>query len=269
MMENFTEYIWYLLTTPFKRVKKSVNKWYALCKVLGKRFDEAKEDILRSRDEGMVATCCHEMLPVHGSDRRLVRYDGEHPEKFRERIAKYERICILGGTNEGVLLAVQTLGFKNPELKTAKEQCGDTNRWAEFYVILPIDIDSDYPISITLLKKEVRITKEVGAKDNYLLRIQGEIRMEESFLLYRILFVFKIRWYGNITWDGVALWNGGHQWDNHKNNHPIRTVIKMQQFSETRHEAGLTQKYHYRTWSGTSRWDGTKQWDAQIIEEVL
>lgn len=82
MIENFIEYMWYLLTTPLKKLKKALNKWYILCRVFGKRFDEAKEDILRARDEGMVATCSHEMLPVHGADRRLTRYEGEHPEKL-------------------------------------------------------------------------------------------------------------------------------------------------------------------------------------------
>lgn len=89
MIENFIEYMWYLLTTPLKKLKKALNKWYILCRVFGKRFDEAKEDILRARDEGMVATCSHEMLPVHGADRRLTRYEGEHPENFRSRIAMY------------------------------------------------------------------------------------------------------------------------------------------------------------------------------------
>ena len=49
MIENFIEYMWYLLTTPLKKLKKALNKWYILCRVFGKRFDEAKEDILRAR----------------------------------------------------------------------------------------------------------------------------------------------------------------------------------------------------------------------------
>ena len=43
MIENFIEYMWYLLTTPLKKLKKALNKWYILCRVFGKRFDEAKE----------------------------------------------------------------------------------------------------------------------------------------------------------------------------------------------------------------------------------
>ena len=52
MIENFIEYMWYLLHTPLKKLKKALNKWYIFCRVFGKRFDEAKEDILRARDEG-------------------------------------------------------------------------------------------------------------------------------------------------------------------------------------------------------------------------
>lgn len=169
MIENFIEYMWYLLTTPLKKLKKALNKWYILCKVFGRRFDEAKEDILRARDEGMVATCSHEMLPVHGADRRLTRYEGEHPENYRSRIAMYDELCKLGGTNDGVLLAVKTLGYEAPRLVRANDFAGDTQgeRWAEFYIIINMDADEELPISFGILQKTVRKWKEVGAKDNY------------------------------------------------------------------------------------------------------
>lgn len=187
MFDSFVEYMWYLFTAPYKKVKKSINNWYILCQVFGKRFDEAKEDILRARDEGMVATCCHDMLQIHGADRRLVRYEGEDLENYRSRIAMYEEICRLGGTNEGVLLAVKTLGFVSPVIMRANELKGvarlygnwlldgsqtlgaDTNesRWAEFYVIIDMDADGKLPISFDILQKTVRMWKEVGAKDNY------------------------------------------------------------------------------------------------------
>ena len=38
--DNFKDYMYYLLTSPFKRVKKSINNWYILCEVLGSWFDE-------------------------------------------------------------------------------------------------------------------------------------------------------------------------------------------------------------------------------------
>lgn len=170
MFESFIEYMWYLFTTPYKKIKKSVNNWYILCQVFGRRFDEAKEDILRARDEGMVATCCHDMLQIHGADRRLVRYEGEEMENYRSRIAMYEEICRLGGTNEGVLLAVKTLGYNSPRLTRANDSQGD--RWAEFYIVIEMDADEGYPISFKILQKVVRQWKEVGAKDNYLFLFQ-------------------------------------------------------------------------------------------------
>ncbi len=170
MIENFIEYMWYLLTTPFKKLKKALNQWYILCRVFGRRFDEVKEDILRARDEGMVATCSQEMLPVHGADRGLARYEGEDLENFRSRIAMYDELCKLGGTNEGVLLAVKTLGYPSPAIVRANDRdwaLSDEDRWAEFYIVLNMDIDQEYPISFNILQKAVRKWKEVGAKDNY------------------------------------------------------------------------------------------------------
>lgn len=170
MIENFIEYMWYLLTTPFKKLKKSLNQWYILCRVFGRRFDEIKEDILRARDEGMVATCSQEMLSVHGADRGLTRYEGEEPENFRSRISMYDELCKLGGTNEGVLLAVQTLGYPSPVIVRANDRdwvLSDEDRWAEFYIVLNMDIDQEYPIGFNILQKAVRKWKEVGAKDNY------------------------------------------------------------------------------------------------------
>lgn len=178
-MENFIEYMWYLLTTPLKKLKKSINKWYILCRVFGKRFDEVKEDILRARDEGMIATCSNEMLEVHGADRQLTRYAGEQPDNYRSRIAMYEEICMLGGTNEGILLAVRTLGYKNPVLMRASEIDGDTDRWAEFYIIVSLSVDEEHPIGFSVLSKTVRKWKEVGAKDNYL--FQYVVGNQESY----------------------------------------------------------------------------------------
>lgn len=167
MFDSFTEYMWYLFTAPYKKVKKSINNWYILCRIFGRRFDEAKEDILRARDEGMVATCCHDMLQVHGADRRLVQYEGEDLENYRSRIAMYEEICRLGGTNEGVLLGVKTLGYDSPRLVRANDFTGDADRWAEFYIIIDMDVDEEHPIGFVILQKTVRKWKEVGAKDNY------------------------------------------------------------------------------------------------------
>ncbi len=193
MIENFIEYMWYLLTTPLKKLKKALNKWYILCKVFGRRFDEVKEDILRARDEGMVATCSHEMLSVHGADRRLTRYEGESAENYRSRIAMYDELCKLGGTNEGVLLAVKTLGFEDVEIKTARELKGDTERWAEFYALIRMDMGWAYNISFNILKKNVRAWKEVGAKDNYQFILQSKEQTGKANDICRIAEIWSMQ----------------------------------------------------------------------------
>lgn len=52
--DNFKDYMYYLLTSPFKRVKKSINNWYILCEVLGSWFDECMNDIYRATLNGQV-----------------------------------------------------------------------------------------------------------------------------------------------------------------------------------------------------------------------
>lgn len=260
MIENFIEYMWYLLTTPLKKLKKALNKWYILCKVFGRRFDEAKEDILRARDEGMVATCSHEMLPVHGADRRLTRYEGEHPENYRSRIAMYDELCKLGGTNEGVLLAVKTLGYASPVLVRANELTGfvhftldgswlidgsrtlesDTleNRWAEFYIVIVMDADEEHPISFDIMRKTVRKWKEVGAKDNYFFRYNLSIREIYSSSFLAVLYKKYLYYYDYLKTDGKWELDGSHVLDAQRC--PIGTRIGYRYESRYElHEAGL------------------------------
>lgn len=267
MIENFIEYMWYLLTTPLKKLKKALNKWYILCRVFGKRFDEAKEDILRARDEGMVATCSHEMLPVHGADRRLTRYEGEHPENFRSRIAMYEEICKLGGTNEGVLLAVRTLGYTSPVLVRANDLTGfshftldgswlldgsrtlesDTieNRWAEFYIVIVMDADEEHPISFDIMRKTVRKWKEVGAKDNYFFKYNLSIRQPHTGNFLEVLYKKHLFYYDYRKLDGMWKLDGSYMLDAEMTPVGTRIGYRYESLYEF-HEAGLAvMAYNY------------------------
>ena len=176
MFERFADYMYYLLTAPFKRVRKEINQWYLLFKVLGKRLDEAKEALQRARDETMVATCSPLMLQEHGRDRGLSRYEGEELESYRKRIAIHSQVCSLGGTNEGIILAVKSLGYDNVAVIPAREYYGDSSRWAEFVLIIPMEADSGLPIKFAILREIVRQWKEAGAKDNYCMQYFIRIR---------------------------------------------------------------------------------------------
>lgn len=174
MFENFTEYIWYLLWSPLKRVKKEANHWYKLFRAIGSMFDEVKEAFVKARRNSNITACDDIMLPVHAADRQLSRYEGESPKNFRNRINGYIEVCRLGGTNPGIIRAVKNLGYKDVEIISARELTGETERWAEFYVITAVNIDETLPIGTDVLKKTVRDTKEVGALDNYLFDYQAK-----------------------------------------------------------------------------------------------
>lgn len=167
IFDKFADYMYYLLTSPFKRVKKEHNQWYILMKVLGRRFDDAMESIYKALEQTAVSTCDPLMLQPHATDRGMMRYVGESAENFRARIANHPEILRLGGTDAGVLLAVRTLGYDNVQKKKATEM-GEPDRWAEFYIIIEMQMDEQHPIDFGILKKQVRKVKQVGAKDNYL-----------------------------------------------------------------------------------------------------
>lgn len=181
-MTGFAEYMWYLLTTPFKKVRKEVNAWYAYCRAIGSMFDEVKEAFLRARDEGMIATCSDFMLQEQGEERGLQRYKGESVDNFRKRIAMYEEVCELGGLNEGILLAVRSLGYVDPQIISASKYTNDATRWAEFYLIVQMDLDSKHPIGFDVLQSTVRRWKECEAKDNYMFHYNLPVKGFSDFL---------------------------------------------------------------------------------------
>lgn len=248
MLENFAEYMWYLLATPLKRVRRSLNMWHALCRVYGRRFDEIKEDILRARDEGMVATCSHDMLPVHGADRNLARYDGEDPEDFRSRIAMYEEICRLGGSNPGVLLAVETLGYARVEIRTARELKQDASRWAEFYVLIFLEADDRIPVEYSVLRRQVQAVKEVSALDNYQFLIQCTDIVEASREVWRYIIKTETGTVGR----------------------PVeRSAIILENHNSSSHRLYMEVKNDLWYWNGEYLFDGSRIWDAYEEKEEL
>lgn len=167
MFEKFCDYMYYLLTSPFKKIRKSLNQWYILFGVLGRRFDDTMDSLYNAADQTLVATCDPIMLAVHAADRKMTRYSGENDENFRKRIANYSEVLKLGGSDEGVILAVKTLGFDSVTIIKAKILKNDDSRWAEFYVVINVDIDTKIPVDYDILKCEVRKVKYVTALDNY------------------------------------------------------------------------------------------------------
>lgn len=204
---------------------------------------------------------------IHGADRRLTRYEGEHPENFRSRIAMYEEICKLGGTNEGVLLAVRTLGYTSPVLVRANDLTGfshftldgswlldgsrtlesDTieNRWAEFYIVIVMDADEEHPISFDIMRKTVRKWKEVGAKDNYFFKYNLSIRQPHTGNFLEVLYKKHLFYYDYRKLDGMWKLDGSYMLDAEMTPVGTRIGYRYESLYEL-HEAGLAvMAYNY------------------------
>jgi hypothetical protein len=213
--------MYYLLTSPFKKIKKARNQWYILFKALGGYFDDAMESLHSAREQTMVATCDPAMLPVHAEERKMTRYQGETDDNFRTRIANYQEILRLGGTNAGIILAVQTLGFTDVSVVPAKIFTGDSSRWAEFYVVLNLDPGQPHPASTQTLKEQVRKTKQVGAKDNYMYQYyimadhRAYVRLREDIHLYSY-------YYEYLKLDGSWCLDGTEVMDAQRNHYNLR-----------------------------------------------
>lgn len=215
-MDHFKDYFWYLLSSPFKMVKKAKNQWWIWFKVMGSWFDEVKDDLQRARDETTIATCSDIMLKYHGENcgpDGITQYKGESNDAFRSRIAMYDETERMGGTRDGIILAVNSLGYEDVEHIWMPIYNGDWDRWSEFIVIINEDISKPMPTSNENLIREVRDKKESTSKDNYLINYYADIwnRMiceEDTVYFMRCRFFGSRSLDGNKKLDGSKLLDG-------------------------------------------------------------
>lgn len=245
MFDKFCDYMYYLLTTPFKLVKKSFNQWYIFCQVFGRYFDDAMESLYHAADQTMIATCEPEMLMFQAEERGMTRYQGESDENFRKRIANYAEVCRLGGSDEGVLLAVRSLGFDSVSIVKAREM--DAKRWAEFYVIVNINPDDELPIGYDVLMRQVRKVKYTTALDNYYFNVHLS-SMGVSNAIARSIFVAE-----SVT-DCLQ--------DN-------KLVIRCKSLIEQQAVLYVHVKNNLWYFDGTYSFDGSKTFDAYETREEL
>lgn len=275
-MDNFRDYIYYLLWSPLKKIEKGKNAWYKLAKVYGSLFDKAKAAILKAREETMVATCSSAMLQVHADERRLTRYTDETDENYRRRIATYPEVCRLGGTDQGVKLAVKALGYDRVEIKTIKEFYGDFDRWAEFLVNINMEFTEIFPIGFDILRKTVRQTKEVGAKDNYLFtfHVSHVVKIKYESSVY-----FHMQFYPQLNLDTHEL-EGVHELDGSKplNGYSTDQLIDLYPVQVTIHNecdvasSGKTQvtvEDHLRYLDDNGYLDGNGYLNADIYQQEI
>ena len=186
--DRFGDYMFDLLFAPLKRGKKAANQLYVFLKVVGRMFDESKEEILRTREESSVISCSDVMLPVQGQDRDMVRLKGETLEGYRTRLTMKGIIAEKAGTNEGIRYLAKAFGYDHVEI----EKPSDPERWAEATVqfiggkivlddeaLLLQELDKIKPARTLLtLSKEQRYSGTIYAGTAYVIGKQLTLKQE-------------------------------------------------------------------------------------------
>lgn len=167
MFDKFADYLFYLLPGPYKLVKKQVNQWYILFRVLGAALDEAQGDLERALDETMVATCSVDLLPYFAEEKGLYRYKDEDDESFRSRIAMHDDYINNGGMRDSLIAAAMALGYKDVAHIWCRDEDMSEDRWAEFVIQCMLHGAEEHPARYELLRKEIGKYKESTSYDNY------------------------------------------------------------------------------------------------------
>lgn len=184
MFEKFQDYMYYLLFGPLKKAAKAKNQFYILFKVIGKLFDQTKQDIFRVREESMVISASSRMLEEHGRDRRMKRLKGESVENYRTRLSMKNIIAEQAGTEPGMRLALKALGYEQSRIEPF--YIHDPERWAEFLVYLASKQQSGVN-DIAVIDQEVMKVKPASGKPNYGIEEYTQVEVRSAFKagLYR------------------------------------------------------------------------------------
>ncbi|HBQ43866.1 MAG TPA: hypothetical protein DD724_06360 [Lactobacillus acetotolerans] len=161
--EKYSDYMYYLLHAPFKKIRKEINQWYILFKVLGKYFDKAKEFLFLAREAVSIISAPEELLLLHGMDRDMIRLKGESIEDYRYRLLMKMEIAKQAGIVPGILLAAKALGYD----ETVHEPLylTDENRWDEFNLYLAGSYISNVN-ELSIISEEINKVKQASSKAN-------------------------------------------------------------------------------------------------------
>ena len=268
MFEKFEDYMYYLLFTPLKKIIKKDNQFYILFKVFGKIFDQTKKDILEIRKQSMIISATGRALEEHGADRNLKKFKDEDEESYRIRLSMKNIIAEKAGSNEGIILALKSLGYENP--KVEPYYIRNPERWAEFSVIIDeseMDIIKDFNI----VRNNVKAVKMASSLPNYGFGIHTKIVNKiYARTINRVFLNFR----GNIPLyiDGTWKLNGDKVLDGHEvYKEPItvsmtnRVIIPTNEIFKVK----VTTKKNLWYLDGTYELDGAMTLDAEIIEEEI
>ena len=106
---NFNDYLWDLLTRPFRREGTSEIKLFF--SVVGGLFDGAKQTMFLLRRQWIVLTASEDALRLLGAERGIFRTDSESLANYRRRVSAAYMIYAAGGTHPGIINALQRIGY--------------------------------------------------------------------------------------------------------------------------------------------------------------
>lgn len=177
-MESYVDYLYFLLPSPLKKIGKRANAWRVFCTVFGRRLDALKKTILDVREMSMILTCPSELLPIFGQEREMPRLSGETEDAYRLRLAMKCEIAKRAGTREGILLALESIGYEKSRIEPLWQQ--DPARWAEFTVFLRGDKQSGVT-DLQVIDAEVMKAKNASSKPSYGVDAGNKIRIVSAF----------------------------------------------------------------------------------------
>ncbi|MEF2965678.1 hypothetical protein V3851_07535 [Paenibacillus sp. M1] len=178
MFEKFVDYMFYLLFAPLKKVIKKNNQFYIFLKVIGKLFDQTKQDLFRVREESMIISASELMLGEHGRERDMPRLKGEEVESYRMRLMMKNVIAEQAGTREGILLALRSMGYDQSFIEPY--YLLDPERWAEFIIYLGSQSPSGIN-DISVIDKEVMKVKPARSLPSYGIQEGSLIQVNSAF----------------------------------------------------------------------------------------
>jgi hypothetical protein len=178
MLNKFADYMYYLLHSPLKKVEKYKNQIHILFKVLGRIFDQTKQDIFKVREQSMIISASGKMLDEHGKDRGMKRLPEESEEYYRNRLMLKKVIAEKAGTIEGLLLTLQAMGYEKSYIEPY--YIHDPTRWAEFIIYLRSEKPSGMN-NISVIDEEVMRVKPASGKPSYGVEDYTDIHIHSGF----------------------------------------------------------------------------------------
>ncbi|WP_018752683.1 hypothetical protein [Paenibacillus sanguinis] len=257
MFEKFSDYMFYLLFGPLKKVIKKGNQFYIFFKVIGKLFDRSKQDIFRVREESMLISASELLLDEHGRERDMPRLKGEDLESYRMRLMMKNVIAEQAGTKNGILVALKALGYDQSYIEPY--YLYDPARWAEFIVYLgsktPPGVNS-----LSVINAEVMKLKPARSKPNYGIRFDFHHQYK---IKTRLRLRSRVNFFGGYPWylDGVEQLNGHPSLSGWAGNRPRfnnQILLRSKQLNEIRQDAIIRQRHNYWLLDGSVPLDGSR-----------